>query len=163
MAQLEGQLNVIFNKISVNSVDSGAGIFVGTNTAYGWSSVHKVNNGFGSSSGCAVHHNCSIVYDNDQIDFPVEERGVYIHKQTAPAAQNITFQSIDVNAVTTNSSIAVGENNQSGWSSSGKHNMGEGRQQGINVVHNNFNTVMDQDITDAPVRHIQLRNSEAHP
>lgn len=151
MAYADGQFNVIFNKIMVNSVDTSAGIFIGNNTAAGWSSVRKDNSGFGSASGGTFHHNCSLVYDNDQIDFPIEERGVHIQYQTSPAPQNITFQSIDVNAVNATSSIAVGDNNQPGWNATGKNNMGDGRHKGINIMHNNVNTVMDEDVIDAAV------------
>lgn len=152
MVQTGEKLTVIFNKILVNSVDSGAGIFIGNNTAYGWNSIRKENSGFGSARGGTTSHNVNLVYDNDHLDFPVEERDIYIHRQTAPIAQNISFQSIDVNAVTTNSTIAVGDNNQSGWNSTAKSNMGDGRHKGMNVMQRNMNVVMDEDIFDAPVR-----------
>ncbi|WP_248924618.1 spore germination protein [Paenibacillus hamazuiensis] len=151
MSLTDGQMNVVFNKISVISVDTGAGIFIGNNTAYGWTTTRKDNYGFGSSRGGNIHHNCNLVFDNDHIDFPIDDHDVYIHHQTAPAAQHIHFQSVEVNSVSANSTIAVGDNNQPGWNSTGKSNAGAGSFKGLNVSKNNVNTILDDDLIDSPV------------
>ena len=144
-------MNVLFNKIMINAVETSSAVLVGNNAAYGWRSIRKDNSGFGSVHGGTIHHNINLVIDNDAVDFPIDDRGVFIHRQASPVQQKIHFDSIDVNAVTTNSTVAVGENSQPGWNAIGKNNYGDGRHKGINVLHHNVNSVVDDDWIDAPV------------
>lgn len=147
--------SVFFNKIIVNSIEASSGIFVGINSSYGWRSFRKSNYGLGRCSNCTIQQTFSVVYDNDLIDFPVDDQAVHLHLQKSPAEQQIQFRSIDVNAMNTNSTVAVGESNQAGWNSLGKNNMGDGRHNGINVMRGNANLVVDNDMIDAPMQEIK--------
>ncbi|MDR6878608.1 hypothetical protein [Bacillus sp. 3255] len=63
----------------------------------------------------------------------------------------IQFDAIHVNAISDASGIFIGTNTQVNWSSSAKVNMGLGEVSGENnYVVNNFNTIYDNDIIDAP-------------
>lgn len=66
---------VIFNNISVNSINSVSGIFVGSNTQWNWNSNSKTNLGFGTVGGemNKVENPSNIVIDPDFVDYPVIE------------------------------------------------------------------------------------------
>ncbi|MBP1967587.1 hypothetical protein [Paenibacillus aceris] len=63
----------------------------------------------------------------------------------------IQFDAIHVNAISDGSGIFIGTNMQVYWATSSKSNSGLGEVSGENnYVVNNFNTVHDNDIIDAP-------------
>jgi hypothetical protein len=64
---------------------------------------------------------------------------------------NISFGAINVNAVNRDSAIAIGENNQPGWTSHSKHNFGNGMFFGMNITGSVMNNIIDNDVIDAPV------------
>ncbi len=64
---------------------------------------------------------------------------------------NINFGAINVNAVNRESAIAVGENNQPGWTSHSKTNIGNGIYFGMNITGSVFNNIIDNDVIDAPI------------
>lgn len=67
-----------FDKLSAGTVSSSSGIFNGKNIQFGWSSHSKTNNGFGTLGGNHnnFHDNVNVVFDNDQIDTPIDDRDV---------------------------------------------------------------------------------------
>ncbi|MBM7643861.1 hypothetical protein JOD45_000052 [Scopulibacillus daqui] len=66
-------------------------------------------------------------------------------------AVNINFGAINVNAMTRDGTVSVGENNQTGWSAHGKQNIGNGFFYGMNFTTNSMNNIIDNDIVDDPV------------
>jgi hypothetical protein len=69
-------MQVELGNINVNQLDSGSGIFVGTNAQWGWSAHGKTVSGFGTVAGMLnrLTHNVSVVYDNDLIDTLIDDR-----------------------------------------------------------------------------------------
>lgn len=69
---------ISFDKLSAGTVSSSSGIFNGKNIQFGWSSHSKTNNGFGTLGGNSneMHNNLNIVFDNDQLDTPIDDRDI---------------------------------------------------------------------------------------
>lgn len=67
---------ISFDTLKVGTVSSSSGIFNGKNIQFGWSSHSKSNTGFGSLSGHdnKVNKNTNVVFDNDQLDTPIDDR-----------------------------------------------------------------------------------------
>lgn len=64
---------VTFNNIVVNSLNTNAGIFVGTNSQSNWNSGSNSKSGFGSVLGTrnVITRSVNIFMDNDIIDTPI--------------------------------------------------------------------------------------------
>lgn len=77
MGQPRG-VRIELGNINVNKIQSASGIFVGTNAQWGWSSHGKSIAGFGSVTGMMnrLSANLGVVYDNDLIDTPIDDRDV---------------------------------------------------------------------------------------
>lgn len=67
---------ISFDKLSVGTVSSSSGVFNGKNIQFGWSSHSKTNTGFGTLGGSSnrVNRNINVVFDNDQVDTPIDDR-----------------------------------------------------------------------------------------
>ena len=65
-------------------------------------------------------------------------------------AVNINFAAINVNAINRDSAVAIGENNQPGWTAHSKNNYGDGLLFGINMI-NQMTSIIDNDVIDTPV------------
>lgn len=63
----------------------------------------------------------------------------------------INFAAINVNAMNRDATIAIGENNQAGWSAHNKSNFGNGLFFGINFTANQLNNILDNDVVDSPI------------
>ncbi|UUZ86313.1 hypothetical protein LJK88_24670 [Paenibacillus sp. P26] len=134
------QVNIVFNKLYVNVIETNSGIFIGVNNAVGWSSHSKSNYGLGSASNCHISGNVSVVQDQDFIDAPIIDRKQIISGTPPEGLSNshIDFESVNANAITTNSSISVGENDQTGWTAHRKTNYGNGKHYGLNVLKQTY-------------------------
>ncbi|MEF3304956.1 hypothetical protein [Paenibacillus sp. GYB003] len=76
---------VQFDRIVVNSIGPNSGIFVGTNLQYGWSSHSKTNASMSEmGDNSEVSRNVNVIYDNDAIDTPIDDRDVFLSGR-APA------------------------------------------------------------------------------
>ncbi len=147
-----GQVGIVFHNIQINSIDTASGVFLGNNQAIGWSSHKKGNYGFGSASDTVSVGNSFIIADNDIIDSPIDDQDIYINNAHRCLSNNqIGFDEIKVNSLSTNSTVAVGENGQNNWSAHAKNNMGQGRMSGINFNKNNRNALVDNDSIDTPI------------
>lgn len=73
---------------------------------------------------------------------------------------SIVFNQIAVNAVSTNASVATGQNNQQDWAFQGKNNLGLGQQIGLSAVTGNFSALNDNDLVDVPVNANELVNPQ---
>ncbi|MFC4619136.1 hypothetical protein ACFO4N_10460 [Camelliibacillus cellulosilyticus] len=140
---------VSFNELSVNSLETNSGIFVGQNLAVGWRSFHKTNQGFGSAKEGMMSNMVNIIFDNDEIDTVIQEND---HSEVGPIPtdghQNIRFHSINANGVQSASGIAVGVNNNHHWRSHKKDNYGFGKAFGTPLFKNMENTIFDDDGQD---------------
>jgi hypothetical protein len=69
---------ISFDKLTAGTIQSSSGIFNGKNIQFGWSAHSKTNNGFGTVSGNSntFHNNINVVFDNDQLDTPIDDRGI---------------------------------------------------------------------------------------
>ncbi|WP_051263082.1 hypothetical protein [Tuberibacillus calidus] len=63
----------------------------------------------------------------------------------------INFAAININAMNRDAAVAIGENNQPGWTAHNKANFGLGLQFGISFTANQFNVIADNDVIDAPI------------
>jgi hypothetical protein len=72
---------VHFDRIMVNAMETNSGIFVGTNSQYGWSSHNKTNASVMGVSGDnnTIRGNLNVIYDNDLIDTSIDDRDVFIN------------------------------------------------------------------------------------
>lgn len=73
---------VHFKNVSVTTITNASGVFVGTNTQYGWASHEKGNEAFGSVYGNLNVSSGSLhlLFDNDQIDSPIEDADFFYHR-----------------------------------------------------------------------------------
>lgn len=71
---------VHFDRIVVNSIGTSAGVFIGTNLQYGWSSHNKSNSSISdiSGTGNTFTRNVNVICDNDLIDTPIDDRDVFL-------------------------------------------------------------------------------------
>lgn len=152
---------ISLDKLSVNSIESNSGVFIGTVIhADGWSSHSKSNAGFGSLSGVELSHCVGIVIDNDVIDTLIDDADQFlIHHGGCPAegvhaGTGISLADINVNGMAANAAVAVGEVEQTGWSSHSKRNAGVGGSKGINITRDGKSYVFDGDIIDAPIKNM---------
>lgn len=62
--------------MQAGTISNASGIFSGKNIQIGWSSHGKSNSGFGTLGGRnnKVNNNTNVVFDNDQIDTPIDDR-----------------------------------------------------------------------------------------
>jgi hypothetical protein len=146
---------VIFNKISVNSIENSSGIFIGTNQAFGWKSISTSNEGFGSLHDAFLTNCTNVVFDSDFMDTTIKDV-TYIQETEASKAQQsyVEFKSINSNALNNGSVIDIGNNKQPGWNNSRKTNYGSGRAIGANRYSRITNIVFDNDNVDSPI-HIE--------
>lgn len=74
----QSQVMIDLDSLSVGTVSSSSGVFNGKNLQFGWSAHSKTNNGFGTLGGQqnSVNKNYNIVFDNDHIDTPIDDRDV---------------------------------------------------------------------------------------
>jgi len=63
----------------------------------------------------------------------------------------INFVTINVNAINRDGLVAVGENNQPGWTTHGKTLFGNCQVFGINFNANIMNNTLDNDFIDTPI------------
>jgi len=140
-----------FQNITIQAIGDSSGIFIGKNNAMGWSAHSKSNQGLGSSNGNVVQ-NVILVYDNDLVDSPVDACNMILDNDTYCLSEvketaHITFEEINVNSLTNNATVSVGNNKQNRWSAYNKANTGinDGR-----ITSNNINTINDADIIDSP-------------
>jgi hypothetical protein len=145
------RMNIIFNKIDVNTIDTASGIFIGTNHAHGWSSHNKNNSGLGTANNTVISGNLNMVHDNDIVDSPIDDRDVIYSHQARLGQTDIDFKMINVNALDTNATISTGENVQNGWDTHSKNNFGQGTVYGNTISSNNINSISDNDIIDTPI------------
>jgi hypothetical protein len=154
-------VNIIFDKIQVQSIDTSSGIFVAhTNHAHGWSSQSKINMGFGTVGDSNVlETSTSVVYDDDWIDSPMIDKSVRLQNKQEPGPNqtSIVFNKIDVDTMNTNTTVSVGESSQQGWSSKSKNNYGNGTFIGRTLLPNNKTMVKDDDYIDSPIKDIVLK------
>lgn len=69
-----------------------------------------------------------------------------------PQDNTVSFNSILVNSITTNSGIFVGTNTQANWNSCSNNKSGFGEVLGTgNVISNGVNIFMDNDLIDTPI------------
>jgi hypothetical protein len=146
--------SICLNSLSIDTLDTTCGVFIGMNNAVGWSSHSKSNSGLGTG-GDGCRNNLNIVYDNDIIDTPAESSDMFLNtggsSGDGAGPLEINFDKIDVNALDTQSLIAVGHNSQSAWDSHSKDNHGLGTLYGQPSLTKNTSTIHDNDIIDAPI------------
>lgn len=158
------------NGITVNTIDSSSGIFVGITNAHNWSSHRKSNQGLGPIGSSQVMQNFNLVIDNDLLDVPIENN-VLINLPGSkelynnPAAvetldgncnirqeiNNIDVGDINVISMDTNAAVSIGENDANVWSAHSKRNEGTGRSIGVSQHKLNTNVVIDNDLIDAQI------------
>lgn len=63
----------------------------------------------------------------------------------------IFFNAINVNSVSTNSQIAIGENSQPEWDSYSKTNQGSGSSSELSWEIGISNIIFDNDVIDTPI------------
>lgn len=63
----------------------------------------------------------------------------------------INFVTINVNSLNRDATVAVGENNQPGWSTHGKAIFGNCQVFGISFTSNILTNVIDNDVIDSPI------------
>ncbi|MFC3772659.1 hypothetical protein [Paenibacillus sp. GCM10012303] len=85
---LDTKFLVQFDRIVVNVMETNSGVFIGTNLQYAWSSHSKTNASITGISG--DHHeitgNINVIYDNDMIDTPIDDRDVILSGQQVAKA-----------------------------------------------------------------------------
>jgi len=158
---------VQFHNININRLDEAAGVFIGNNKANFWRSSSKDNEGFGSANGCRISNTLNMVIDNDEVDSVIydiqyQNDNIECHSDES-SNQLINFQTLNVNALNSNSAITMGENKLNHWRTHHKENKGFGNGIGINAFSRNVNTVEDQDFIDTPINDIKTSQDSKSP
>lgn len=85
---LDTKFLVQFDRIVVNAMETNSGVFVGTNLQYSWSSHSKTNASITGISGQnhEITSNINVIYDNDMIDTPIDDRDVILSGQQVAKA-----------------------------------------------------------------------------
>jgi hypothetical protein len=150
------QVNIVFDKIEVKTIDTSSGIFLGNvNNAHGWSSQTKSNYGFGKAGEhCKIEKNVTLIIDDDFIDSPMEDRRMTLESYHEDPGNStfIHLSHINVQDMAINASVAVGESNQGGWGTQSKNNFGNGKFSGDSLLTKNVNVIKDDDQIDSPIR-----------
>lgn len=75
---------IIFNCIAVNSINTGAGVFIGDNAASSWDANNKSSSSLYlvAGAGNLFTANMTLITDNDVIDTPIVDSDI-----TGPTAQ----------------------------------------------------------------------------
>jgi len=149
------QACVLFNRLTVTSVEHTSGIFIGTNQAIGWSSVSKSNQGFGSASDCRITDSIHLVQDPDVMDNCSSQAVSIPAASEGPPSRHwcdVSFRTINALSLSNGSAIGIGENRQNGWSGSHKTISGTGKLYGGNRVGRVANLVQDGDAADTVIR-----------
>ncbi|MDN0191574.1 hypothetical protein QI003_23970 [Bacillus stercoris] len=140
------------SNISVISIDTSSGIFIGTNYAHNWSSHRKNNYGLGSMTNSQVSHNFSYVIDNDEVDTPIHhENRISFEGNSGENQNDIDVGEMNINVLDTCAAISVGENELTGWSSHSKRTSGQGRLLGTIQNTQNSSFVIDNDENDCQI------------
>lgn len=153
MVRKRMKTRVMVNQISVNSIDTASGIFVGTNYANNWSSHRKSNYGFGSLSHSQASNNYSQVIDNDLVDTPINSQSYLLMDQQMSGNNNnqLDIGEININVLDSNAALTIGDNSLNGWSSHSKRNAGQGKLIGAINNTDNKNSVTDSDLVDTTI------------
>lgn len=147
---MQQQACVIFRQITVQSIESSSGIFIGTNQAAGWRSIEKSNQGFGTVQDAILKNTMNAVYDTDAMDATFRD-ATYVSLTEAASQQQqcaVDFNTIQTNALNNGSVFGLGDNKQLGWRSARKSNYGNGKHVGSNVSAHTVNFTMDNDTMD---------------
>lgn len=143
---------IYLNQISINSIETASGVFIGMNHANNWSSYRKNNYGFGSVINSSVSHNISYVIDNDTVDTPIYNCPTVITNRNPGRIENkIELGEININELDNNSAVVAGENDLNAWSSHGKQNGGQGRFNGSVQNDHNITQIIDNDVVDCQI------------
>lgn len=143
--------------MNVHIVSGNSGIYISQhNVVFGVNSHSKSNTGFGTiGSHNALYQNFNLVYDPDVIDTPIDDRDINIyaaHPSVHPQVTNIGFDTMNVNTITQNSGIFVGDVKITGMDSHEKDNIGNGKVYGNqNVQFQNVNCNYDSDVIDTTI------------
>lgn len=154
--------SIHFNNLSVTSIETNSGIFIGNNSAPGWHSASKSNRGFGSSNGSVFYQTVNIVIDNDGIDTVINdvnqtEGSGYSNESNVP--KTIKLNAINLGIASVATAVAVGENNQGNWRSHYKENRGFGTAAGMNQFTMSNNNVCDNDAIDNVINDVSQASS----
>ncbi|HEU4962913.1 MAG TPA: hypothetical protein VFV52_03500 [Bacilli bacterium] len=97
--------------------------------------------------------NCTnAVIDNDQIDMPIDDRDQYaITSHERRNSHQVNLHDIAIQNVDTNSTVAVGDNDQNAWKALEKINAGYGVNNGWNRFTHSVNQLVDNDGMDTLV------------
>jgi hypothetical protein len=154
----QASLNLaITGPIRVNTIQRNSGIFIGEhNTAIGWSAHGKSNTAFGSiGQANVIAYNFALLLDPDLIDTPIDDRDQHLlyedsAGETAGANPNIHINAVNVNAMSQNAGIFMGNTQINGMEAHGKGNSGAGDVYGANNLSvGNVNQNYDPDLIDA--------------
>lgn len=75
----KSNVTIRFEEFEIGTISNSSGVFNSqTNIQFGWSSHSKSNTGFGSlgGQGNKVEQNTNIVFDNDLVDTPIDDRDI---------------------------------------------------------------------------------------
>jgi len=146
---------IAIKNIDVTNIDTVSGMFIGTNNAHNWSSHRKNNYGFGSLNHCINYQNHSYVVDNDLVDTPINQNTISLIEKGKNINNNtVDVMEINVSVLDSNAAVTLGENDLNGWSSHSKRNGGQGRIIGDLQNTHNSGMILDQDIIDTPINHL---------
>lgn len=141
---------VELNNINVVNMSSNAGIFVGPNNQWGWSSHYKeIGIMEVRGNGNKARFNNNIIYDNDREDFHFDDRDFMVNNMGYYGDTSIDLHSININSLNDNSGTFAGENNQFAWGAHGKTNVVNSVRGYHNSSSSYYNTIDDRDQTDA--------------
>lgn len=145
--------------IQVGTISGNSGVYIAQQVVVsGISSHSKANSGIGAiGAGNLVYRNLVIVYDDDLIDTPIDDRDIHVVQQTNhPSPSQVTqvgFDSINVLTMSQNSGVFVGDVQITGMDMHSKINTAKGSVTGNgNHEMQNLNYVLDTDVIDAPIQ-----------
>lgn len=155
-------IDIIFNRdVNINNMDSSVFLVGHTNIANHYDSHSKSNTVLNiTSNQNHLHDNHFLLYDHDMIDTSIDDRDVKVSYDfsNSTGSTNINVQDIDINTMSQNSAIFVGEGEITGMDSHTKDNYGMGPMIGHhNLIDHNLNYNEDRDFIDAPIHDSDIK------
>lgn len=160
MVEYGGNTYVQLNNITVNIITNTAGVFVGPNNQWGWSSHYKETDIItvrGNNNRARFNHNT--IYDNDISDTHIDDKDIMFNQTSYNGETILDLNSININNVNDNSGTFAGENNQFGWGAHSKTSSVNAIRGINNYSSSYYNVIDDRDLIDAFINDPDINNN----
>lgn len=149
MTNFDGTTYVALNNINVNVISNSAGIFIGPNNQWGWSSHYKeVDIMTVKGNNNIARFNNNNIFDQDLVDTYINDQDMVANYTGYFGSTSIDLNAINIVNMSENVGTFTGDNNQFGWNSHDKTNSVNTIRGNNNTSYSRYNYVDDRDLCD---------------